>query len=99
MTDTVVFVPAWNEEQNLPAVLDDLKDNHPERWDALLTEMCRWLPEYDYILFDKPQQGSKRDRAPHEKGEPPDSRKGIVAGHAGRPDRLLNEAAGNLDEG
>jgi predicted ATPase len=21
--------------------------------------MCRWLPEYDYILFDKPQQGQK----------------------------------------
>ena len=24
MSDTLVFVPAWNEEQNLPAVLDDL---------------------------------------------------------------------------
>ena len=24
MSDTVVFIPAWNEEQNLPAVLDDL---------------------------------------------------------------------------
>jgi hypothetical protein len=23
----------------LAAVLDDLKDNHPEQWDALLTEM------------------------------------------------------------
>jgi predicted ATPase len=43
----------------LAAVLDDLKDNHPERWDSLLAEMCRWLPEYDYILFDKPQQGHK----------------------------------------
>jgi predicted ATPase len=43
----------------LAAVLDDLKDNHPERWNSLLAEMCRWLPEYDYILFDKPQQGSK----------------------------------------
>ncbi len=43
----------------LAAVLDDLKDNQPERWDALLAELCRWLPEYDYILFDKPQQGSK----------------------------------------
>src|SRR5437667_7321583 len=30
MTDTVVFVPAWNEEQNLPAVLDDLKAELPE---------------------------------------------------------------------
>jgi predicted ATPase len=43
----------------LAAVLDDLKDNHPERWDALLAEMCHWLPEYDHILFDKPQQGHK----------------------------------------
>jgi glycosyltransferase involved in cell wall biosynthesis len=24
VSDTVVFIPAWNEEQNLPAVLDDL---------------------------------------------------------------------------
>ena len=43
----------------LAAVLDDLKDNHPERWHALLQEMCRWLPEYDHILFDKPQAGLK----------------------------------------
>src|SRR5262249_32190919 len=39
----------------LAAVLDDLKDTHPERWELLLAEMCQWLPEYDYILFDKPQ--------------------------------------------
>jgi hypothetical protein len=25
VSDTVVFIPAWNEEENLPAVLDDLK--------------------------------------------------------------------------
>jgi predicted ATPase len=43
----------------LAAVLDDLKDNYPERWDALLAEMCQWLPEYDYIMFDKPQPGFK----------------------------------------
>ena len=30
MNDTVVFVPAWNEEQNLPAVLDDLKAELPD---------------------------------------------------------------------
>jgi glycosyltransferase involved in cell wall biosynthesis len=29
VTDTVVFIPAWNEEQNLPAVLDDLKAELP----------------------------------------------------------------------
>ena len=30
MTDTVVFIPAWNEEENLPAVLDDLRHVLPE---------------------------------------------------------------------
>ncbi len=44
----------------LAAVLDELRDNHPERWNALLAEMSQWLPEYDYILFDKPQPGSKK---------------------------------------
>ena len=29
MSDTVVFIPAWNEEENLPAVLDDLKTELP----------------------------------------------------------------------
>ena len=43
----------------LAAVLDDLKDNHPERWESLLAEMRSWLPEYDHIQFDKPQVGSK----------------------------------------
>jgi predicted ATPase len=48
----------WNGA-GLAAVLDDLKDNHPERWNALLEELRRWIPEYDYIMFDKPQAGSK----------------------------------------
>jgi glycosyltransferase involved in cell wall biosynthesis len=30
LSDTVVFIPAWNEEQNLPAVLDDLTAGLPE---------------------------------------------------------------------
>ncbi len=30
MTDTLVFVPAWNEEENLPAVLDDLRREVPD---------------------------------------------------------------------
>jgi glycosyltransferase involved in cell wall biosynthesis len=28
--DTVVFVPAWNEEENLPVVLDELREGLPE---------------------------------------------------------------------
>jgi predicted ATPase len=43
----------------LAAVLDDLKDSQPERWGALLAEMCHWLPEYDQVLFEKPQPGLK----------------------------------------
>ncbi len=30
MSDTVVFIPAWNEEENLPAVLDELHAQLPE---------------------------------------------------------------------
>ena len=30
MADTVVFIPAWNEEMNLPAVLDELAERLPQ---------------------------------------------------------------------
>ncbi len=30
MSDTLVFVPAWNEEENLPAVLDELRQGLPQ---------------------------------------------------------------------
>ena len=30
MTDTVIFIPAWNEEDNLAAVLDDLRGTIPD---------------------------------------------------------------------
>ena len=29
-SDTLVFIPAWNEEENLPAVLDELHDRLPQ---------------------------------------------------------------------
>jgi len=29
LSDTLVFIPAWNEEENLPAVLEDLRDELP----------------------------------------------------------------------
>jgi glycosyltransferase involved in cell wall biosynthesis len=29
-TDTAVFIPAWNEEENLPSVLDALRDRLPD---------------------------------------------------------------------
>src|SRR5262249_47343592 len=37
MSDTLVFIPAWNEEQNLPAVLDALH---------------RTLPDVDVLVVD-----------------------------------------------
>jgi glycosyltransferase involved in cell wall biosynthesis len=37
MSDTVVFIPAWNEEENLPAVLEDLE---------------RQLPDADVLVVD-----------------------------------------------
>jgi glycosyltransferase involved in cell wall biosynthesis len=30
MTDTLIFIPAWNEEDNLPAVLDGLRESIPD---------------------------------------------------------------------
>jgi glycosyltransferase involved in cell wall biosynthesis len=30
MSDTLVFIPAWNEEANLPGVLDALRDALPD---------------------------------------------------------------------
>jgi glycosyltransferase involved in cell wall biosynthesis len=30
MSDTIVFIPAWNEEENLPAVLEGLHERLPE---------------------------------------------------------------------
>jgi glycosyltransferase involved in cell wall biosynthesis len=37
MSDTVVFIPAWNEEDNLPSVLDGLHE---------------WLPDVDVLVVD-----------------------------------------------
>lgn len=42
---------------HLAGVLDRLRDNVPERFEALNEELGRWLPEYDRILFDTPKTG------------------------------------------
>ena len=44
---------------NLAAVLDALRDTHPERFEALNKELNRWLPEFDRILFETPDKGRK----------------------------------------
>jgi predicted ATPase len=44
---------------NLAAVLDALRDSHPERFEELNKEFHRWLPEFDRILFKTPAPGNK----------------------------------------
>ncbi|HKG95989.1 MAG TPA: ATP-binding protein [Gemmatimonadaceae bacterium] len=41
----------------LAGVLDRLRDQNPERFDALNQELGRWLPEFDRVLFETPGQG------------------------------------------
>lgn len=45
--------------RNLVGVLDNLRDSHPETFDALNKELSRWLPEFDRISFDPSPQGKK----------------------------------------
>lgn len=44
---------------NLAGVLDRLRDQHPERFEALNEELMRWIPEFDRILFETPSQGQR----------------------------------------
>jgi len=44
---------------HLAGVLDRLRDQHPERWDKLNSELGKWFPEFDCILFDTPQTGHR----------------------------------------
>ena len=43
----------------LANVLDDLSDQEPERWQALNSELNRWLPEFDHITFERPSNSTK----------------------------------------
>ncbi|MFO7898389.1 MAG: AAA family ATPase [Planctomycetota bacterium] len=45
--------------QGFAVVLDRLRDQHPERFEALNREFCSWLPEFDHILFDTPATGTR----------------------------------------
>jgi len=48
--------------RDLAGVLDRLRDQHPERWEKLNTELAKWFPEFDCILFDTPQTGHRAIR-------------------------------------
>ena len=43
----------------LAGVLDRLRDQHPERFDALNRELIRCMPEFDRVLFDTPGAGQR----------------------------------------
>jgi predicted ATPase len=36
-----------------------LRDEHPERFEALNTQLGQWIPEFDRILFETPQTGQR----------------------------------------
>ena len=43
----------------LAAVLDGMRDEAPEQFKVIENQLGEWLPEFDRILFDRPNQGSK----------------------------------------
>jgi predicted ATPase len=43
----------------LAGVLDRLRDENPERFEAVNEELGRWVPEFDRILFETPMQGHR----------------------------------------
>jgi predicted ATPase len=45
--------------ENLAGVLDRLRDEAPERWEALNQELGRVVPEFDRILFETPNAGTR----------------------------------------
>jgi len=49
--------PLGHNGEGLASVLDDMKDNYPEKWELLVSEFREWLPEYDHIQFSKPSPG------------------------------------------
>jgi len=73
MPDTLVFIPAWNEEQNLPDVLDELR---------------RELPDVDVLVVDDGSTDATADVARAHGadvlsfGENRGLRAGIAAGYA-----------------
>ena len=58
-----------SDGSKLAAVLDALRDSHPERFEKLNQELAHWLPEFDRVLFETPSPGEKtfllRTKAEH----------------------------------
>ena len=53
------YIELAHNGANLAGVLDRLRDEHPERFEALNEQLGRWIPEFDRILFETPQQGHR----------------------------------------
>ena len=87
MTDTVVFIPAWNEEDNLPDVLDDLR---------------RELPDADVLVVDDGSTDATADVAREHGaevlslGDQPRLPVGIAAGYRWALDTTTRTAAGSM---
>jgi predicted ATPase len=45
--------------QGLPAVLTNLQDHYPERFEALNKDLGSWLPEFDRVLLDTTANGQR----------------------------------------
>lgn len=45
--------------KGLAGVLDQLRDNEPEKFEELNRELRTWFPEFDRILFETPHDGTK----------------------------------------
>lgn len=71
-----------SDGSNLAAVLDALRDSHPERFEELNKEFHRWLPEFDRILFETPYPGQKtflvRTTTGHYQYRPSDLSQGVL---------------------
>jgi predicted ATPase len=57
--ETTPYPQLGEDGSNLAAVLDALRDTHPEKFEDLNKELNRWLPEFDRILFEIPAKGQK----------------------------------------
>jgi predicted ATPase len=48
-----------DDGSGLAGVLDNLRDTAPERFEQFNSELARWLPEFDRVLFETPQPGHR----------------------------------------
>jgi predicted ATPase len=65
MAAPVQLVPGLElqtDGRGLAGVLDRLRDEAPERFEALNQELARWLPEFDRVLFTTPSSGYREIR-------------------------------------